>query len=132
MSRPPMGGGNFLKASDLEPGDWAEIKSEADWIDSSFTKEDGTKQQQYVCNVEYKGEERRMKLTQASCIALVEGGFGDDSGDWINKKIKLSSVQVMVGGKIRQSIFAEPMEAPEAGAPVAPLTEEAVAWDEDK
>jgi len=130
MTRPPTGGGAFLKAADLKPGDTAIIKTEADWIDSQFTKDDGTKQQQYVCDIEYEGEDRRMKLTQASCQALVEGGFGEDSADWIGKKIKLSSIQVMVGGKIKQSIFAEPVEAAAKAPGAEPIKKEEVAWDE--
>ena len=130
MSRPPTGGGAFLKAADLKPGDTATINTEADWIDSQFTKPDGSKQQQYVCDVIYEGEERRMKLTQASCQAIVEGGYGEDSADWIGKTVKLSSVQVMVGGSMKKSIYAEPANPAEVTPGAEPIKKEEVAWDE--
>lgn len=106
MTTPPSGGGNFLRAADLKPGDTAIIKTEADYIDSKFTNDDGTKQQQYVCTVDYNGEERRLKLTVASCDELAV--FGKDSSAWVGKKIALESVNVMVGGSIKKSIYATP------------------------
>lgn len=109
MTTPPRGGGAFIKAVDLKPGDTAVIKTEADWIDSQFNKEDGTKQQQYVCVVDYEGEERRLKLTQASCEQLIQ--FGSDSADWVGRKVTLVSVPVMVGGRMKKSIYVEPYGA---------------------
>jgi hypothetical protein len=131
MTRPPTGGGAFLKAADLKPGDIATIKTEADWIDSQFTKDDGTKQQQYVCDIEYEGEERRIKLTQASCAALVEGGYGEDSADWLGKKITMEAVQVMVGGKMKQSIWCKPANPDPTTPGAEPITEEEP-WDGEK
>ena len=126
MTRPPTGGGAFLKAADLKLGDTAIIKTEADWIDSQFTKEDGTKQQQYVCDIEYEGEERRIKLTQASCMSIVEGGYGEDSSDWIGKKITMEAVQVMVGGKMKQSIWCKPANPTEVTSGAEPIKAEEV------
>ncbi len=96
---PVAGGSSFIKAVDLKPGDTAVIKTEADWIDSKFTREDGTKQQQYVCDVEYCGETRKLKLTMSSCESL--STFGADRVDWVGKAIKLVSVNVLVGGSLK-------------------------------
>jgi len=106
MSTPPSGGGQFISPSDVRPGDTATIKTEADWIDSQFTKEDGSKKQQYVCVVDYDGEDRKLKLTIASCDELKV--FGKNSLDWIGKKVQLEVVKVMVGGKMKNSIFVKP------------------------
>jgi len=124
MTTPPSVGSNFLKAVDLKPNDTAIIKTEADWIDSKFTKEDGTKQQQYVCTIDYESEERRLKLTVASCEELTV--FGSDSKDWIGKKIKLESVNVMVGGTMKKSIFVTPF-----GSGKDQPGDQATAWDEE-
>jgi len=124
MTTPPSTGGNFIKAVDLKPNDTAIIKTEADWIDSKFTKEDGSKQQQYVCTIDYEGEERRLKLTVASCEELT--AFGSDSKDWIGKKIKLESVNVMVGGTMKKSIFVTPF-----GSGKDQPGNETTAWDDE-
>jgi len=127
MTTPPSTGGNFLKAANLKTGDTAIIKTEADWIDSQFTKEDGSKQQQYVCTVEYEGEERRLKLTMASCDELK--AFGSDSVDWLGKKVKLESVNVMVGGVMKKSIYVTPFGSGK-DQPENQTSEKAVVWDE--
>ena len=128
MTTPPSAGGNFVRAVDLKPGDTAIIKTEADWIDSKFTKEDGSKQQQYVCTIEYEGEERRMKLTMASCEALTV--FGADSADWIGKKINLESVNVMVGGTMKKSIYATPFGSGKDQPDAVDRQEVEKVWDE--
>lgn len=132
MTTPPSAGGNFIKAVDLKLGDTAIIKTEADWIDSKFTKEDGSKQQQYVCNVEYNGEERRLKLTMASCEALT--ALGSDSADWMGKKVSLESVNVMVGGSMKKSIYATPFgsgkDQPESESREQATDEAQKAWDD--
>jgi len=107
MSRVPRPGGQFISPKDIQGGEIVTIKTEADWIDSQFTKDDGTKQQQYVCEVSFNGEDRRLKLTLASCDEL--SVFGSDSADWIGNKIKLETVKVMVGGKMKDSIYATPV-----------------------
>jgi hypothetical protein len=141
MSRVPTGGGNFVSAKDITNGDTAVIKTEADWIDTQYTKEDGSKQQQYVCQVEYKGEDRRLKLTMASCEELI--AFGSDSAEWIGKKIVMEKVKVMVGGSMKESILCSPfgsgadqnnptpMTPPENPAPnTDPNHDPNVPWDE--
>lgn len=107
MTKVPGTGGKFIKADELKQGDTAVIKTEADWIDSTFTKEDGSKQQQYVCCAEYNGEERRLKLTMASCQEL--SVLGDDSKEWIGETVNLEKVRVMVGGSTKFSILVTPV-----------------------
>ena len=111
MTKVPGVGGKFLRTDDFADGDRAVIETEANWQDTQFLKEDGTKQQQYVCQVNFKGETRQLRLTMASCQSLVE--YGDDSKDWIGKEITLSKIRVMVGGKTKWSILAEAVAAEE-------------------
>ena len=130
MSQAPTGGGPFLKASDLQGVETVIIKTEADWTDSSFTNSDGTKKQQYVCEVQRGEEDQRLKLTVASCQEIAPV-YGKDSKDWIGKSITVESVNVMVGSKMRQSIFAKPIGQPvAAAAPVLDADGNEVPWDE--
>lgn len=124
MSRVPTGGGKFIKADEVMNGETAVIKTEADWIDTQYTKEDGTKQQQYVCRVEYKGEERQLKLTMASCEELVV--MGEDSADWIGQTVTFEKVKVNVGGKIKDSIWVKPAHI-QKPAEATPMTSSDVA-----
>lgn len=105
MSRVPGVGGKFLKADDIKDGDKVKILTEADWEETKWIKDDGTKQMQYSCTVEYKGEERRLKLNMESCRNLTV--YGEDSKDWVGKEVVLSRIKVMVGGQTKYSIIAE-------------------------
>lgn len=132
MSQAPTGGGPFLKASELQGTETVKILTEADWIDGSFSNPDGTKKQQYVCEVEHKGEPRRLKLTIASCQEIAPV-YGKDSTDWIGKEITVESVNVMVGSSMKQSVFCKPIgAAPDVGPAAARVDADgnAVPWDE--
>jgi hypothetical protein len=131
MSQAPTGGGPFLKATDLTPNQTIRVKiiTEADWIDSSFNNPDGSKQQQYVCEVEHEGEKKRLKLTIASCQTIVPV-YGKDSVAWVGKEIGLEPIKVIVGGNVKQSILATPIDATPEQKEEAASAAGAVAWDE--
>ena len=128
MSQAPLGGGPFLKAAELQPGEVVTITSEADWIDSNFTRPDGSKQQQYVCEIERGEEKQRLKLTVASCQAIAPA-YGRDSKNWIGKQLKLEAVNVMVGSSMKKSIYATPIIDPNA-PPVEREAGDDTPWDE--
>ena len=132
MSQAPLGGGPFLKASELQGVETVKITAEADWIDGSFTNPDGTKKQQYVGEVEHKGEKRRLKLTVASCQEIAPI-YGRDSKAWVGKQITVEAVNVMVGSSMKQSIFCKPIGAAPDVGPAADRVDadgNAVPWDE--
>lgn len=124
MSQAPLGGGPFLKANELQGVETVTITSEADWCDSNFTRPDGTKQQQYVCEIERGGEKQRLKLTVASCQAIAPV-YGRDSKSWIGKQIRLEAVNVMVGSSMKKSIYATPI-----GEAVEREAGDETPWDE--
>jgi len=134
MSQAPLGGGPFLKASELQGTETVKVTGEADWIDGSFTNPDGTKKQQYVAEVEHKGEKRRLKLTVASCQEIAPV-YGRDSKAWIGRELTVESVNVMVGSSMKQSIFCKPIGQAADVGPAAARVEvdadgNAVPWDE--
>ena len=111
-------GGNWLKAADLQIGDSVKILTEADWEESSYK---GETNNQFVCDVEYKGDKRKLKLTMASCKEVAPA-YGDDTKEWIGKTLNLESIKVMVGGEVKHSILATPI-----GKSPEPSSEEP--WD---
>jgi hypothetical protein len=128
MSQVP-GTGTWLKADDVGPNETVKIVSEAVWEETNYKNEDGSAKNQYVCNVSYRGEERKFKLTMKSCENL--SVYGKDSKEWIGKEIKLTVKDVEVGGKDRKTIRAFPIgeaavQTPVDGQPSA--TKEA--WDD--
>ena len=129
MSQAPIGGGPFLKASELQGIETVKITAEADWVDGSFTNPDGSKKQQYVCEVERQGDKRRLKLTIASCQEIAPV-YGRDSKEWIGKDITVESVNVMVGSSMKQSIFCKPVGQPVAAADTVDADGNHVPWDE--
>ncbi len=121
MSVAPTGS-KWLKAKELGKNDVCKIIDEANWEESEYQ---GQKNNQYVCTVDYKGEERRLKFTVASC-SEISPVYGKDSLEWIGKELKLESIKVMVGGEVKLSILATPtavVTAPEG---------QKEAWDEDE
>jgi len=118
MARVPQKS-NWLKAADLQKGDTVKILTEADWEETSFK---GETRNQFVCQVEYKGEEKKLKLTMASC-SEISPIYGDDTKEWIGKTLELESVKIMVGGEIKYSILATAVGA-------TPEVKTETVWDE--
>lgn len=109
-------GGKWIKAAEISLGDRVKIITEADWEESTYN---GEPVNQFVCNVEYRGEQRKLKLTMASCNEIAPV-YGKDSKEWIGKELLLESIKVAVGGKMKHSILATPISAqvPQAEGPV--------------
>lgn len=120
MSQAPIGGGPFIKAAEIQGKETVKITSEADWCDSQWTQDDGSKKQQYVCEVEYRGDKQRLKLTVASCQAIAPA-YGRDSKDWVGKSLYIEAVNVMVGSSMKKSIYATPTQSQTISAPVQPI-----------
>jgi hypothetical protein len=119
MSKAPTGSGSWLKAADLKKGDTALITGEANWEKSEYN---GTEVNQYVGEVEYNGEKRKLKFTMASCNEIAPI-YGEDSNDWIGKIVNLEAVKVMVSGKMKLSILATPANS-------TPKKTDDKAWDD--
>ena len=129
MSKVPVGGGKFLKGTEIKEGEVAVIKDEANWVTGEYK---GQETNQYTATVEYKGEDRTLKFTKLSRQNLLP--LGEDSKEWIGKPISLQAVDVMVDGKMYKTIVATPHDAKDVNAAIVAKTEaikpEDVAWDE--
>ena len=101
------GGGNFIKSSEVVTGDIITFKDSGDWVESTrFKYDDGNPKVDFNIGVEYKGEEKQMRLNKTNreiCIAV----YGNDTTKWIGKTAKIKKVNALVGGKMRNCIILE-------------------------
>ena len=125
MSQVPTGG-KWLKAKELQVGDKAVIVTEADWVKGEYN---GQETNQYICEVEYNGERRKMKMTMASCEEL-SPAYGKDSKEWIGKEISLEAIKVMVGGNLKQTILATPVNGVTSSKPNLDADGNEIQWDD--
>lgn len=120
MAVPFSNTGKFLKASDVQRGDFVEFLDEGKWVETKFDrkdkegnvvlKEDGTpeKQNQYLMLVRYNDtEERSLKLNRASWVQLSEV-YGEDTTQWVGKKAIVRTIPTPNGKS--KSILLDPAD----------------------
>jgi hypothetical protein len=81
------GGGDYLKAADLEGNDWELVisgweKKEMDQTDF----ETGEKYKKWKVILSFAGEDRKLVLNKTNADAI-KGAHGDELADWIGKTI---------------------------------------------
>lgn len=98
--------GNFLKAEDCKGGEIVEFLDGGS-MEEIISPEGKTKA---VLNFQVKinGNEKTFTPNKGNGNAFVEA-WGDDSEGWIGKKFKIALTKVMVFGKRKNSIVAEPI-----------------------
>ena len=102
-----MNTGNYLRAKDARKGAIVKILDEGAWEKSEkFKNEDGSPVNQFIVNVEYEGEKRKLKFTKGSRVALIEA-FGDESKNWIGKTARIMIVPTPNGND--KSILLDPI-----------------------
>lgn len=104
-------GHKFLKASDTPNGSLITVKNEGEWIISTrFKYPDGNPQQQFVIEVEYQGERRRLTLNKGNREILIKA-WGNDTQVWVGKEMRLNIFLALVGSQKRQVFEVEPLIA---------------------
>jgi len=98
--------GNFLKAEDCKGGEIVEFLDGGN-MEEIVTPEGKTKS---VLNFQVKinGNEKTFTPNRGNGNSFVEA-WGEDSEGWIGKKFKITLTKVMVFGKKKDSIIAEPI-----------------------
>ena len=99
-----LGGGNYLKASDVMNGDRVTFMDEGEWTESKFTKEDGSPRMQFVMTVKCKGEEKKMRINKTNSDTLVDA-YGPETQEWIGKQAIITIEKVLVAGKKLDTIM---------------------------
>lgn len=98
--------GNFLRAEDCKGGEIVEILGEG-VMEELRTPEGKVKS---VLNYQVKiGEsEKTFTPNKANGNAFIEA-WGEDDARWVGKKFKIGLADVLVFGKVKKSIVAEPI-----------------------
>lgn len=95
-------GGEWAKVNeDFKDGDLIKVLDEGTILEGEF----GARK---VFKVTFKqGGEKNMSFNQTSLNNIIDG-YGDDTKDWIGKKIKVFVVKQMVSNKLRNIAYLTP------------------------
>ena len=120
-----LGSGNYLKTEDVASGDRITIKEEGSWVESTMYKyEDGNPKVDFNTKVDFKGEEKSVRINKTNRETLI-AAYGNDTAGWVGRQVILTKEKVMVGGKKLDTLV---YEIPSGAAP----TEELPTVDVDK
>ena len=94
--------GEWLKASELENGTKLEIVGETKSVSGKFGDQD-------VCKVKTNGaaDPKNARVNRTSLNALVDA-FGEESIEWIGKKVTAQVEKAIVGGKRVHILYLVP------------------------
>ena len=99
---------SFLKAEDLN-GATSKAPVEGKIVDVRLVPADElgfkSEEDRYELKVELNGQTHEW-LANKTSLRVFEKAFGDDSDNWLDKTIKLYSVEQNVSGKIKDVIYA--------------------------
>lgn len=78
----------YLKADEVKKGEIITILDPGKEQESKFTYEDGNPKTEYIFTVEYKTEQKTMRMNTASRRAMVDA-FGDETLNWVGKQARI-------------------------------------------
>lgn len=95
-----MLGQNYYSAKNAKEGDIIEFVDEGGWVQSKFTKEDGTPRNSFQIGVVVNdiGKKHIMNINKKNSDALQEA-FGHDTALWIGKKASVTLKEIEVAGE---------------------------------
>lgn len=111
------GAGNFLSAAQLkefpEEERWAIVLPGAEFRESDFQGQKSTRL--YIPLSLSSGEEKDYNCNKTSAKKLMDA-WGNDTDNWVDKKIKFVLLSQNVRGTIRDVVYGEPFVEKEAPA----------------
>ena len=79
----------FLNSQeDVNHRDIVTIDSEGKWQESNFKDEDGNPQNEFRINFVLESGETRSTTLRSTNVRLLGGAFGDETKEWIGKKVR--------------------------------------------
>ncbi|MBA7576066.1 hypothetical protein ES708_17903 [subsurface metagenome] len=99
--------GNFLKAEDCKGGEIVEFLGEGD-LEEIKTPE-GKMKSVMNYQVDINGAEKTFTPNKSNGNIFMEA-WGEDDAKWVGKKFKITLAPVLVFGKKKMSIIAEPQD----------------------
>ncbi len=144
----------FIKIADLTPQDTIQFADEGKLVEKDFSKnQDGSDIKTILeMMVSLNGEEPKKLTVNNTTVNILKKAWGPDSANWVNRKAKVSVVQTLAYGELKDINVLQPLEAEVAGpSPTAgplptpaerqvppavdptsaPTTEEQAAWDDE-
>lgn len=113
--------GNYLRIDDVSEGDIVTIKNEGTWQESKYKYDDGNPKQDFVMDVEHKGEDKVIRINKFSRDEIIPV-FGLDTKEWVGKRVKITIENYRSLGK-KGMVFVPVKEVD---------VKSDVAWDEEK
>lgn len=99
----------WLKSENVKNGDKIIILDEGQFVTSAkYTYADGTPRKDFILKVKHNDQELDLRINATNKKALIKA-FGEETADWVGKPCKLDKVNVMVSGKLMDSIIITPM-----------------------
>ena len=114
----PFNTNSILRAKEVADGQIVVFLNEGEWREFKF--KDQPVSNGFVMQVEYKGEEKEIKVTKGSFESIMPV-YGPDTKEWIGKKAKIMVIPTQKGN----SILLKPV----SDNKVDVKTDE-IAWDE--
>ena len=102
----------FIKVSDLVPSDDIQFTNEGELVEKDFSKgQDGSDVKTVLeMQVSLNGEEPKSLTVNNTTINILKKAWGPDSANWINKKAKVSVVQTLAFGELKDINVLIPIE----------------------
>lgn len=101
-------GGRYYSSKNAQSGEVLIFKDAGDWVNSQFTKDDGTPKKQFQITVDVGGSEYSMNLNSTSINNLIPA-YGKDSTLWVGKQAKVEIVKAMIAGKMKDVVVLHPI-----------------------
>lgn len=100
---------NYLKTESIKQGDVITILNEGEFVASArYTYENGKPRKDFIIKIKHNDNDCDMRINATNKKVLV-AAFGDETSEWVNKKVKLDTAAVMVSGKMMKTIIMLPI-----------------------
>lgn len=99
----------WLKTENVKNGDKIIILDEGQFVTSAkYTYPDGTPRKDFILKVKHNDAELDMRINATNKKSLIKS-FGEETAEWVGKACKLDKANVMVSGKLMETIIVTPM-----------------------
>lgn len=103
-------GTKFISAKDVTNGEVVTFLNAGEWVTSTkFKYPDGNFQQQFIIEVEYNNEKRKLTLNKSNRTILVNA-WDNVTEKWVGRKAQLNTLVALVSGKKVKVIEVEPVK----------------------
>lgn len=115
---------NFIKLADLDSNDEIQFVDEGKIIERDFSKaQDGSElRTALTMNVSLNGQDPKELTLNNTTINILRDKWGSDTANWVGKRAKVTVVETLAFGQLKQVNVLKPM-AEEPAPPPPPMNE---------